>query len=198
MSEERIAKIKRTTGETDIEIELAIDGQGRCESNSGIPFIDHMFSLFAKHGFFNLTAKAQGDTQVDYHHTIEDLGLVLGQAIAEALGSKKGIRRYGSCILPMDETLVMTALDLSGRPRLIWDVDFPAPGMIRDLDARLFYEFFQALVNKSGMNLHIKKLSGDEIHHVVEAIFKSFARALDEATAIDPRVQGVLSTKGSL
>lgn len=198
MTAERIAKVKRTTRETDIEMMLSLDGEGRCASITGIPFMDHMFELFAKHGFFDLTVEAKGDTQVDYHHTMEDLGLVFGQVIAEALGGKAGIRRYGSCILPMDETLALVALDLSGRPCLVWDVDFPAPGMIRDLDVRLFHEFFLALVNKSGMNLHVKKLAGEEVHHVAEAIFKAFAKALDQATAIDPRVVGVLSTKGTL
>ena len=198
MTAERIAKVKRTTRETDIEMMLSLDGEGRCASITGIPFMDHMFELFAKHGFFDLTVEAKGDTQVDYHHTMEDLGLVFGQVIAEALGGKAGIRRYGSCILPMDETLALVALDLSGRPCLVWDVDFPAPGMIRDLDVRLFHEFFLALVNKSGMNLHVKKLAGEEVHHVAEAIFKAFAKALDQAVAIDPRVVGVLSTKGSL
>jgi imidazoleglycerol-phosphate dehydratase len=198
MTAERIAKVKRTTRETDIEMMLSLDGEGRCASITGIPFMDHMFELFAKHGFFDLTVEAKGDTQVDYHHTMEDLGLVFGQVIAEALGGKAGIRRYGSCILPMDETLALVALDLSGRPCLVWDVDFPAPGMIRDLDVRLFHEFFLALVNKSGMNLHVKKLAGEEVHHVAEAIFKAFAKALDQAVAVDPRVVGVLSTKGTL
>ena len=198
MTAERIAKVKRTTRETDIEMMLSLDGEGRCASITGIPFMDHMFELFAKHGFFDLTVEAKGDTQVDYHHTMEDLGLVFGQVIAEALGGKAGIRRYGNMTLPMDETLVLVALDLSGRPCLVWDVDFPAPGMIRDLDVRLFHEFFLALVNKSGMNLHVKKLAGEEVHHVAEAIFKAFAKALDQAVAIDPRVVGVLSTKGSL
>lgn len=198
MTAERIVKVKRTTRETDIEMMLSLDGEGRCASITGIPFMDHMFELFAKHGFFDLTVEAKGDTQVDYHHTMEDLGLVFGQVIAEALGGKAGIRRYGSCILPMDETLALVALDLSGRPCLVWDVDFPAPGMIRDLDVRLFHEFFLALVNKSGMNLHVKKLAGEEVHHVAEAIFKAFAKALDQAVAVDPRVTGVLSTKGTL
>ena len=198
MTAERIAKVKRTTRETDIEMMLSLDGEGRCASITGIPFMDHMFELFAKHGFFDLPVEAKGDTQVDYHHTMEDLGLVFGQVIAEALGGKAGIRRYGSCILPMDETLALVALDLSGRPCLVWDVDFPAPGMIRDLDVRLFHEFFLALVNKSGMNLHVKKLAGEEVHHVAEAIFKAFAKALDQAVAVDPRVTGVLSTKGTL
>ena len=193
----RNSEVTRTTRETDITLSLALDGEGKGAIDSGIPFMNHMLELFAKHGFFDLAVRAKGDVEVDYHHTVEDLGLVLGQALAEALGDKAGIRRYGSCILPMDEALMLVALDLSGRPCLVWDVEFPAQ-MIRDLDVRLFHEFFQALVNRSGMNLHVKKLAGEEVHHVAEAIFKAFAKALDQAVSIDPRVKGVLSTKGSL
>lgn len=193
----RNSEVTRTTRETDITLSLALDGEGKGAIDSGIPFMNHMLELFAKHGFFDLAVRAKGDVEVDYHHTMEDLGLVLGQALADALGDKAGIRRYGSCILPMDEALVLVALDLSGRPCLVWDVEFPAQ-MIRDLDVRLFHEFFQALANRSGMNLHVKKLAGEEVHHVAEAIFKAFAKALDQAVSIDPRVKGVLSTKGSL
>ena len=193
----RKSEITRTTRETDITVALELDGTGKGSIDTGIPFMNHMLELFAKHGFFDLEVRAKGDIEVDYHHTMEDLGLVLGQALAEALGDKAGIRRYGSCILPMDETLALVALDLSGRPCLVWDVDFPAQ-MIRDLDVRLFCEFFQALVNRAGMNLHVKKLAGEEVHHVAEAIFKAFAKALDQAVSLDPRVKGVLSTKGSL
>lgn len=193
----RKSEVKRTTRETDITVMFELDGEGKSSVDTGIPFMNHMLELFAKHGFFNLEVRAKGDIEVDYHHTMEDLGLVLGQALAEALGDKAGIRRYGSCILPMDETLALVALDLSGRPCLVWDVDFPAQ-MIRDLDVRLFCEFFQALVNRAGMNLHVKKLAGEEVHHVAEAIFKAFAKALDQAVSLDPRVKGVLSTKGSL
>ncbi len=193
----RNSEVTRTTRETDITLSLALDGEGKGAIDSGIPFMNHMLELFAKHGFFDLAVRAKGDVEVDYHHTMEDLGLVLGQALADALGDKAGIRRYGSCILPMDEALVLVALDLSGRPCLVWDVEFPAQ-MIRDLDVRLFHEFFQALANKSGMNLHVKKLAGEEVHHVAEAIFKGFAKALDQAVSVDPRVKGVLSTKGSL
>lgn len=193
----RKSEITRTTRETDITAALELDGTGKSSIDTGIPFMNHMLELFAKHGFFDLEVRAKGDIEVDYHHTMEDLGLVLGQALAEALGDKAGIRRYGSCILPMDETLALVALDLSGRPCLVWDVDFPAQ-MIRDLDVRLFCEFFQALVNRAGMNLHVKKLAGEEVHHVAEAIFKAFAKALDQAVSLDPRVKGVLSTKGSL
>lgn len=193
----RKSEITRTTRETDITVALELDGTGKSSIDTGIPFMNHMLELFAKHGFFDLEVRAKGDIEVDFHHTMEDLGLVLGQALAEALGDKAGIRRYGSCILPMDETLALVALDLSGRPCLVWDVDFPAQ-MIRDLDVRLFCEFFQALVNRAGMNLHVKKLAGEEVHHVAEAIFKAFAKALDQAVSLDPRVKGVLSTKGSL
>ena len=193
----RKSEVARKTRETDIFIALDLDGEGRSSIDTGIPFMNHMLELFAKHGFFDLTVRAKGDIEVDYHHTMEDLGLVLGDVLAQALGDKAGIRRYGSCILPMDETLALVALDLSGRPCLVWNVDFPAP-MIRDPDTRLFCEFFQALVNRAGMNLHVRKMAGEEVHHVAEAVFKAFAKALDQAVTHDPRVKGVLSTKGSL
>ena len=193
----RKSEVARKTRETDIFIALDLDGEGRSSIDTGIPFMNHMLELFAKHGFFDLTVRAKGDIEVDYHHTMEDLGLVLGDVLAQALGDKAGIRRYGSCILPMDETLALVALDLSGRPCLVWNVDFPAP-MIRDLDTRLFCEFFQALVNRAGMNLHVRKMAGEEVHHVAEAVFKAFAKALDQAVTHDPRVKGVLSTEGSL
>ena len=193
----RKSEVARKTRETDIFIALDLDGEGRSSIDTGIPFMNHMLELFAKHGFFDLTVRAKGDIEVDYHHTMEDLGLVLGDVLAQALGDKAGIRRYGSCILPMDETLALVALDLSGHPCLVWNVDFPAP-MIRDLDTRLFCEFFQALVNRAGMNLHVRKMAGEEVHHVAEAVFKAFAKALDQAVTHDPRVKGVLSTKGSL
>lgn len=197
MSTERFAEIRRTTRETDISVKLSLDGDGSSAVDTGIPFMDHMLTLFAKHGFFRLEVKAKGDLDVDYHHTMEDLGLTLGEALGKALGDKAGIRRYGSCILPMDEALALVALDLSGRPLLVFDVKSPAP-MIRDLDVRLFHEFFQALSVKAGMNLHIRLLAGEEVHHAFEAIFKGFARALDQAVGFDPRVKGVLSTKGTL
>lgn len=197
MSTERFAEIRRTTRETDISVKISLDGDGGADVDTGIPFMDHMLTLFAKHGFFQLEVKAKGDIDVDYHHTMEDLGLTLGEALGKALGDKAGIRRYGSCILPMDEALALVALDLSGRPMLVFDVKSPAP-MIRDLDVRLFHEFFQALSVKAGMNLHIRLLAGEEVHHAFEAIFKGFARALDQAVGFDPRVKGVLSTKGTL
>ena len=193
----RNSSIKRTTKETDISVNFEIDGSGKSSVNTGIPFMDHMLTLFAKHGFFDLEVTAKGDIEVDYHHTMEDLGLVLGEAIAKAAGDKAGIRRYGNFLLPMDETLALIALDLSGRPCLIFDVQPPAP-MIKDLDVRLFHEFFQALAVKSGMNLHVKQMVSGEVHHLYEAIFKGVAKALDQALSVDPRIQGVLSTKGSL
>lgn len=193
----RNAEIRRTTGETDIFVKLELDGKGNSSINTGIPFLDHMLTLFARHGFFDLKIEAKGDLDVDYHHTMEDLGIVMGQAIAQAAGDKKGIRRYGNFLLPMDETLVMIALDLSGRSGLYYDVTPPAP-MIKDIDARLFYEFFQALCSQAGLNMHIRMICAGEVHHLFEAIFKGFAKALDQSTSFDPRVEGVLSTKGSL
>ena len=174
-----------------------MDGEGIAEISTGIPFMDHMLTLFAKHGNFNLKVQAQGDLDVDCHHTMEDLGLVLGDALNQAVGDKAGIRRYGNFLLPMDEALAMIALDLSGRPYLVYDVKVPAP-YIKDLDTALFHEFFMAFAVKSAMNLHIRMISGAEVHHVFEAIFKGIARALAEAVSIDPRVKGIPSTKGSL
>ena len=194
---ERTSEIRRTTGETDISVAINLDGSGKASVDTGIPVLDHMLNLFARHGFFDLEIKAKGDIEVDYHHTMEDLGIVLGQAILQAAGDKKGIRRYGNFLLPMDETLVMIALDLSGRAGLYYDVTPPAP-MIKDIDARLFYEFFQALCSNAGLNMHIRMICSGEVHHLFEAIFKGFAKALDQATTVDPRVRGVLSTKGSL
>ena len=193
MSTKRFAEIRRTTRETDISVKLTLDGTGAAAVDTGIPFMDHMLTLFAKHGFFDLEIKATGDLEVDYHHTMEDLGLTLGEALSRALGDKAGIRRYGSFILPMDEALALIALDLSGRPLLVFDVKSPAP-MIKDLDVRLFHEFFQALSVKAGMNLHVRLLAGEEEHRVFEAIFKGFAKALDQAVGFDPRVTGVRST----
>ena len=193
----RQAQLTRETRETSIKLAINIDGSGKSQISTGIGFLDHMLELFAKHGFFDLTIEEKGDLHVDYHHSMEDLGLALGAAIAKALGDKAGIRRYGSCLLPMDEALAEVALDLSGRPYLVYDVVTPAP-QVGDIDVRLFHEFFQALCVKAGLNMHIRLLAGEETHHVLEAIFKAFAKALDQATTFDPRVQGVLSTKGCL
>ncbi len=193
----RKGEVVRNTRETQITVKLELDGSGKSVLDTPVPFMNHMLELFAKHGFFDLEVHAAGDVDVDYHHTMEDLGLAIGEALLAALGDKKGIRRYGSMLLPMDEALARVALDLSGRPCLVYDVEPPAP-MVKDLDARLFHEFFQALAAKGGMNLHIDLLKGKEVHHCFEAIFKAFAKALDQAVTPDPRVQGVLSTKGVL
>lgn len=193
----RTAGIKRVTGETNIELKLNIDGEGKSKIDTGIPFLNHMLTLFAKHGFFDVEIIAKGDIEVDYHHTMEDLGLVMGDAISKALGDRAGIRRYGSFLLPMDEALAQAALDLSNRPYLVYNVKCPAP-VVGDIDVQLFHEFFQALAVKSGMNLHIDLIRAGETHHALEAVFKAFARALDAATQIDDRIKGVMSTKGVL
>lgn len=191
----RSSSIHRKTKETDIELSLCIDGKGNAKVNTGIGFFDHMLTGFAKHGFFDLTCNVQGDLYVDGHHTVEDIGIVLGQAIKEAIGEKEGIIRYGSALLPMDETLVLCALDLSGRPYLVYHVDFTAE-RVGSLDTELVKEFFYAISYSAGMNLHIKMLDGENNHHIIEAMFKAFAKALDQATKIDTRINGVLSTKG--
>lgn len=194
---ERISKLTRKTKETDIAISFSIDGSGKSQINTGIGFFNHMLDGFAKHGFFDLDVNCEGDLAVDCHHTIEDCGIVLGNAIKNALGDKKGIRRYGSCILPMDETLVLCAIDLSGRPYLNFEAEFTVE-KVGYMDTEMVKEFFYAISYAAGMNLHIKILNGGNNHHMIEAMFKAFARALDEATTIDPRITDILSTKGSL
>lgn len=194
---ERSAKIDRKTRETDIQITLTLDGTGKGEIQTGIGFFDHMLEGFAKHGFFDLDCKVKGDLQVDGHHTVEDTGIVLGQAIAKAVGDKKGIRRYGYFILPMDDALCLCAVDLCGRPYLNFDCTFHQE-KVGELDTELVKEFFYAVSYSAGMNLHIKMLSGDNHHHMIEAMFKAFAKALDMATGYDERITDVLSTKGSL
>ena len=194
---DRTASISRTTSETDIAVTLNLDGSGRSDIDTGIGFFDHMLRSFAKHGFFDLTVHVKGDLEVDCHHTIEDTGIVLGEAIKKALDDKKGIRRYGSFALPMDETLVLCAVDLSGRPYLVFDGEFTTE-RLGTLDTEMIREFFYAISYSAGMNLHIKVLSPGNNHHMAEAMFKAFARALDEAVSHDPRVKGILSTKGSL
>lgn len=193
----RQASVSRQTGETRIQVVLTIDGQGRSTVDSGVGFLDHMLCLFARHGYFDLELACQGDLQVDQHHTIEDCGIVLGTAFREALGDKQGIRRYGSFLLPMDEALVRAALDLSGRPYLVYEVATPTP-YINGVDTRLFREFWRAFAVALGLNLHLDLIRGDESHHIVEASFKAVARALDQACAREQREQGVPSTKGSL
>lgn len=194
---ERTASLQRRTKETEIHITLGIDGSGTAKVHTGIGFFDHMLEGFAKHGYFDLELECAGDLAVDSHHSIEDCGIVLGAAIKEALGDKSGIRRFGSCILPMDESLVLCAVDLSGRPYLAFDGAFTAE-RIGYMDTEMVREFFYAVSYSAGMNLHLKVLSGGNNHHMAEAMFKSFARALDEATQTDPRNSGILSTKGSL
>jgi len=197
MADKRTARLKRDTSETKIELALSLDGTGQSTIDTGIPFLDHMLALFAKHGLFDLEAKAKGDISVDYHHTVEDMGLVLGAAVKQAVGDKRGLRRYGFFILPMDETLARVALDLSNRPAFVYHA--PTAGSVRDFSLSLVREFFQAFSNEAGANLHIAVEYGEEPHHVAEAIFKAFARALDIATQIDPRALGALpSTKGLL
>jgi len=193
----REASVNRTTKETDISIRLELDGRGDGEIHTGIGFFDHMLEGFKKHGFFDLDVNVNGDLTVDCHHTIEDTGIVLGNVLKKALGDKKGIKRFGSCILPMDETLVLCAIDLSGRPYLVFDGEFTAE-RIGYMDTEMAKEFFYAVSYAAGMNIHIKVLSGSNNHHIMEAMFKSFARALDEAVTVDPRIHGILSTKGSL
>lgn len=193
----REAAVTRTTKETDISVSLNIDGSGICEVSTGIGFFDHMIQGFAKHGQFDITLKTEGDLYVDGHHTVEDTGIVLGQAFAEALSDKNGITRFGDCILPMDDALVLAAVDISGRHYLDFDVPFDTPA-IGDFDTQLFKEFFYAFADAARINLHIKKINGTNSHHIAEAAFKSFARALRQAVTIDPRIKGVLSTKGVL
>ena len=194
---ERIADCKRTTKETDIALTLNLDGSGKADIDTGIGFFDHMLDGFSRHGMFDLNVRVKGDLIVDCHHTIEDTGIVLGTAIKEAVGDKKGMKRFGRCILPMDETLVLCAVDLSGRPYLSFDGEFTTD-RVGYMDTEMVKEFFYAISYTAGMNLHIKVLSGGNNHHMIEAMFKAFARALDEATGFDPRITDILSTKGSL
>lgn len=193
----RTATISRATKETDISVTLNLDGSGRADISTGIGFFDHMLEGFSRHGFFDLDCRVKGDLHVDGHHTVEDTGIVLGQAIAGAVGDKKGIRRYGSLILPMDDALVLCAVDLCGRPYLNFDCTFPVE-RVGELDTELVREFFYAVSYSAGLNLHIKLLDGINAHHMIEAMFKAFAKALDMATEFDSRIRDVLSTKGSL
>lgn len=193
----RTAEIKRETKETKILLTLDLDGTGKAEIDTGIGFFDHMLNSFARHGLFDLTVKVTGDLDVDTHHTIEDTGIVLGTAIKEALGDKRSIRRYGHMAMPMDETLILCAVDLSGRPYLVYDAALTAE-RVGQMETEMVREFFYAVSYTAGMNLHIRKLSGENNHHIIEGIFKAFARALDEAAMADPRITDVLSTKGTL
>ena len=194
----REAVIERTTSETSIRTRLNLDGTGMSNVRSGIPFFDHMLTLFARHGLFDLDLDAKGDIEVDFHHTVEDAGITLGQAIARALGEKKGIRRYGFAYVPMDEALVRAVIDLSGRPYLVYESPSPVEAIGGNFSFQLVEEFLRAMAVSGAMNLHVEILAGRDPHHMAEGIFKALARALDVATQIDPRVEGVPSTKGVL
>jgi len=193
----RTSEIERRTKETQIKVGLNIDGRGEPQIETGIGFLDHMLTLFSAHGFFDLTVQARGDLDVDAHHTVEDIGLVLGESISRALGDRQGITRYGQGVVPMDETLATVTVDLSNRPYIVYNVP-SGQGPRGVLDIGLAKEFFRALANKAGMNLHINVAYGENEHHILEAIFKALARALDQATGFDQRITGVRSTKGAL
>ena len=196
-SETRQAGIHRKTSETDIDLFIRLDGSGDAQVDTGIGFFDHMLKSFAKHGMFDLKLNVTGDLIVDCHHTVEDVGIVLGEDIKKALGDKKSIRRYGDIILPMDEALILCAIDLSGRPYLVFDATFSSD-MVGYFDTQMVKEFFYAISYSAGMNLHIREMSGENDHHIIEGMFKAFAKALDEACSKDARIKSVLSTKGSL
>ena len=193
----RRAEIERKTAETQISIKLNLDGEGKCDIATGIGFLDHMLTLLAKHSFMDLTVKAKGDLEVDSHHTVEDIGIVLGEALREALGDKAGIHRYGNCFIPMDETLAQACLDFSGRPFLVFGAEIPKI-KLGNYDTEMTEEFFRAVAMHCGLTLHIRVLYGSNVHHIIEAVFKAFARAVAEAAAVDPRVKGVMSSKGVL
>jgi imidazoleglycerol-phosphate dehydratase len=193
----RHARVERRTRETDIAVSLTIDGRGTSDVKTGVPFLDHMLELFAKHGMFDLVVQATGDLEVDQHHTVEDVGLTLGQAIREALGDKQGIRRFGDARVPLDEALVSVVVDLSGRPYLVYELE-PGQARVGSFDTGLVHDFMLALTNETRMNLHVDCVRGRNPHHMIEATFKALARALDAATSLDPRISGVLSTKGVL
>ena len=193
----RTASVARKTNETDIAVTLNIDGDGIHRISTPFPFLDHMLSAFAKHGLFDLTVAATGDTHIDDHHTIEDIALVLGETLAKALGDKRGIRRFGHAVIPLDEALAQVTVDLSGRPYLVYNVQMPET-KIKDFQTGMMPHFFRSLVDQSRMNLHINLLYGADPHHILETLFKGFGRALNQATQIDPRISGVPSTKGTL
>lgn len=197
MRKPRQAEVVRKTNETEIKLSLKVDGEGKAELETGVPFLEHMLDLFAKHGQFDLNVQARGDTEVDDHHTTEDIAICLGQALREALGNKEGIHRYGNAFVPMDEAFAQAAVDLSNRPHLEFRVELPAQ-RVGTFDTELVHEFLWKLAIEARMNLHVIVHYGANTHHIIEAIFKALARALDEATLVDPRVKGVLSTKGML
>lgn len=193
----RTATIDRKTKETAIRIELALDGRGESDIDTGVPFFDHMLTQIARHGFFDLTVAARGDLEIDAHHTVEDVGICLGEAFKKALGDKAGIRRYGRGTMPMHEALASVILDFSGRPFLVYNVPLPK-AQVGNFEVELVEEFFTAFCNHGGVNGHVNLAYGDNLHHIIEAVFKAFARALDEACGLDPRIEGVLSSKGKL
>ncbi|MBO5993436.1 MAG: imidazoleglycerol-phosphate dehydratase HisB [Acidaminococcaceae bacterium] len=193
----RCAEIERKTAETQVSVKLNLDGEGKCEIETGIGFLDHMLTLLAKHSFMDLTVEAKGDLEVDSHHTVEDVGIVLGEALQEALGDKAGIHRYGNSFIPMDETLAQVCLDFSGRPFLVFGAEIPKI-KLGNYDTEMTEEFFRAVAMRCGLTLHIRVLYGSNVHHIIEAIFKAFARAVAEAATVDPRVKGVMSSKGVL
>jgi len=194
----RTARIERKTKETDVRLALNLDGRGNYTIDTSIPFLDHMLSLFSKHGLFDVKIKAKGDTDVDYHHTVEDIGIVFGKAVKQALGAIKGIARYGQATIPMDEALASVSIDISGRPYLVYKVEFPKRSRIRNFEADLIEDFLQAFVSNSSITLHVATHYGRNTHHIIEAIFKALGKALSQAVSIDPRVKGVPSTKKRL
>jgi imidazoleglycerol-phosphate dehydratase len=193
----RMVALERVTKETQIKLILDIDGTGDAKICTSVPFLDHMLNLFARHGLFNLQIEAKGDIDIDFHHTVEDIGIALGDAFRQALGDKRGIHRYGHAVVPMDETLVGVTVDLSGRSHMVYQVNLPKI-KIGDFDVELVREFFTAFAGNCAVNLHVNQIYGDNTHHIVEACFKAFARAMDEATQLDKRIEGVMSTKGKL
>ncbi len=194
---QRVAQIERNTNETQIALSFGVDGAGESKQNSGVPFLDHMLDLFTRHGHFDLTVKAKGDIEIDYHHTVEDIGICLGYALREALGDKKGIKRYGNAFVPMDDALAQVVIDISNRPHLEYRATYPT-NMVGQFPTELVHEFLWKLALEARINLHVILHYGHNTHHMIEAIFKALGRALDEATTIDPRVKGVPSTKGVL
>lgn len=194
----RKTSVERKTKETNIRIELNLDGTGKYEIDTSVPFLDHMLSLMSKHGLFDVKIKAKGDIEIDNHHTVEDTGITLGRAIKQALGDMRGIRRYGQAWVPMDESLAVVTLDISGRPYLVYKVEFPKKSKLKDFDPDLIEDFLQAFIGHSGITLHVTVPYGRNTHHIIEAVFKAFGRALRQAVELDPRVKGVPSTKGKL
>lgn len=195
MKKVRSSEIKRSTYETEISVKIDVDGTGKSKTDTGVGFLDHMLTLFSKHGIMDLEVKAAGDFNVDYHHTVEDIGISLGKCLAEALSDKNGLKRYGTCFLPMDETLAMVCIDISGRPFLVFDCDIKAQ-KVGEFDTELVEEFFRAVAFNAGLTLHIKLMYGSNAHHIIEAIFKAFGRALREASSYDERIEGPMTTKG--